>query len=120
MMQSAQDERLRPPPDRRRCSVIDGYGVGDKDSKACAFELAGEELKQKLVHEHAARERDGIDVFAHADFACDTCRRARDGDMEVECEPVGGRSGFNSSKCLKECFLVQNIGPSSHDGPDAK
>ena len=31
--------------------------------------------------------------------------------MEVECEPVGGRSGFNSSqKCLKECFLVQNIG----------
>lgn len=37
-------------------------------------------------------------------------RGARDGDMEVECEPVGGRSGFNSlQKCLKECFLVQNI-----------
>ena len=33
------------------------------------------------------------------------------GGMEVECEPVGGRSGFNfSQKCLKECFLVQNIG----------
>lgn len=31
--------------------------------------------------------------------------------MEIECEPVGGRSGFNSSqKCLKERFLVQNIG----------
>lgn len=102
-------------------AVIDGYGVGDKDSKACAFELAGEKLKQNSVHEHAARERDGVDALVHADIAGDARRGARDGDMEVECEPVGGRSGFNSSqKCFKECFLVQNIGPSSHDGPDAK
>lgn len=26
-------------------AVIDGYGVGDQDSKARAFELAGEELE---------------------------------------------------------------------------
>ena len=36
-------------------AVVDGHGMGDKDSKACAFELAGEELKQESVHEHAAR-----------------------------------------------------------------
>ena len=84
--------------------------MGDKDSKACAFELAGEELEQKSVHEHAAREGDGVDALARADLAGDVCRGARDGDMEVERELVGGRSGFNSlQKCLKECFLVQNI-----------
>ena len=92
-------------------AVIDGYGVGDQDNKARTFELAGEELKQKSVHEHAARERDGVDALAYADIAGDVCRGARDGDMEVEREPVGGRSGFNSlQKCLKECFLVQNMG----------
>ena len=85
--------------------------MGDEDSKACAFELAGEELKQKSVHEHAARERDGVDALVHADIAGDARRGARDGNMEVECEPVGGRSGFSSSqKCLKECFLIQNMG----------
>ena len=84
-------------------AVIDGYGVGDKDSKACAFELAGEKLKQKSVHEHAARERDGIDAFARADFACDSCRRARNGDMEAECELVGGHAGPDSlQKRLKK------------------
>ena len=42
---------LRKTSARNRCltvgdaAVIDGYGVGDKDSKACAFELAGEKLK---------------------------------------------------------------------------
>ena len=77
-------------------AVIDGYGAGDKDSKACVFKLAGEELEQKSVHEHAARERDGIDAFARADFACDSCRRARDGDMEVEREPVGRSAGPGS------------------------
>ena len=92
-------------------AVIDGYGVGDQDSKARVFELAGEELEQKSVHEHAARERDGADALARADIAGDACRGARDGDMEVECEPVDGRFGFNSlQKCLKECFLVQHIG----------
>lgn len=102
-------------------AVIDGYGVGDQDSKARVFELAGEELEQKSVHEHAARERDGANALARADFGGDARRGARDGDMEVECEPVGGRSGFNSlQKCLKECFLVQNIRPSNHDGPDVE
>ena len=85
--------------------------MGDQDTKARAFELAGEELKQKSVHEHAAREHDGVDALARADIAGDVCRGARDGDMEVERESVGGRSGFNFlQKCLKECFLVQNIG----------
>ena len=79
-------------------AVVNGHGLGNQDSETHAFELAGEELEQKSVHEHAARERDGIDAFARADFACDSCRRARDGDMEVEREPVGGRSGFNSSQ----------------------
>jgi len=84
-------------------AVIDGYGVGDKDSKACAFELAGEELKQKSVHEDAARERDGVDALVHADIAGDARRGARDGDMEIECEPVGGRSGPDSlQKRLKK------------------
>ena len=77
-------------------AVIDGYGMGDKDSKTCAFELAGEELEQKSVHEHAARERDGVDALARADLAGDACRGARDGDMEVECEPVGGHTGSGS------------------------
>ena len=65
-------------------AVVNGHGLGDEDSKACAFELAGEELKQKSVHEHAARERDGIDALVHADIAGDARRGARDGDMEVE------------------------------------
>ena len=92
-------------------AVIDGHGAGDKYGKACAFELAGEELKQKSVHEHAAREGDGVDALSGAYFAGDVRRGARDGDMEVECEPVSGRFGFISlQKCLKECFLVQNIG----------
>ena len=36
-------------------AVVDGYGVGNQDSETHAFELAGEELKQESVHEHAAR-----------------------------------------------------------------
>lgn len=36
---SARDRRLTVGD----ATVIDGYGVGDKDSKACAFEFAGEE-----------------------------------------------------------------------------
>ena len=65
---------------------------------------------EAVLHYINARA-DGIDALVHADIAGDARRGARDGDMEVECEPVGGRSGFNSSqKCLKECFLVQNIG----------
>ena len=77
-------------------AVVDGYGVRNQDSETHAFELAGEELEQKSVHEHATRERDGIDAFARTDFACDSCRRARDGDMEVEREPAGGYAGPDS------------------------
>lgn len=119
------DPRKTSACDRRLtvgdAAVIDGHGMGDKDSKTCAFELAGEELEQKSVHEHAARERDGVDALARADLAGDACRGARDGDMEVECEPVGGRSGFNSSKSAsKSAFWSSTSGPSNHDGPDAE
>ena len=79
-------------------AVVNGHGLGNQDSETHAFELAGEKLKQKSVHEHAARERDGVDALVHADIAGDARRGARDGDMEVECEPVGGRSGFNPPK----------------------
>ena len=90
-------------------AVVDGHGVGDQDGKTGVFEFVGKELKQKSVHEHAARERDGIDAFARADFACDSCRRARDGDMEIEREPVGGFSGLDSAqKCLNKWLGVQN------------
>ena len=107
VLHRARDRRLTVGD----AAVVDGYGVGNQDSETHAFELAGEELEQKSVHEHATRERDGADALVRADIAGDARRGARDGDMEVECEPVGGRSGFNSSqKCLKECFLVQNIG----------
>lgn len=90
-------------------AVVDGYSVGDQNGKTDVFEFVGKELKQKSVHEHAARERDGIDALARADFACDSCRRARDGDMEPEREPVGGFSGLDSAqKCLKKWLGVQN------------
>ena len=52
-------------------AVVNGHGLGNQDRKACVFKLAGEELKQKSVHEHAARERDGIDALVHADIAGD-------------------------------------------------
>ena len=64
-------------------AVIDGYGMRDKDSKACAFELAGEELKQKSVHERAARELEGVDALVRADIAGDERRGESDGDMEL-------------------------------------
>ena len=83
--------------------------MGDQDGKTGVFEVVGKELKQKSVHEHAARERDGIDAFARADFACDSCLRARDSDVESEREPVGGFSGLDSAqKCLKKWLGVQN------------
>ena len=91
-------------------AVIDGYGVGDKDSKACAFELAGEELEQKSVHEHAAREHDGVEAFTGADLVCDAGRCVCDGDVEVEREPAGGHAGPDSlQKRLKKRSGVQNM-----------
>ena len=104
---SASDRRLAVGD----AAVIDGHGVGNQDGKTGVFELACEELKQKSVHEHAARERDGVDAFAGADFACDVGRCTRDGDMEVERELVGRRAGLNSlQKRLKKWSLVQNEG----------
>ena len=107
---------LRKTSARDRCltvgdaAVVDGYGVGNQDSETHAFELAGEELEQKSVHEHATRERDGIDAFARTDFACDSCRRARDGDVEPEREPAGGHAGPDSlQKRLKKRSGVQNM-----------
>ena len=73
-------------------AVVDGHGVGDQDGKTGVFEFVGEEPKQKPVHEHTARERDGADALAGADFAGDACRGARDGDVEPEGEPVGRRA----------------------------
>ena len=92
-------------------AVVDGHGMGNQDSKTGVFEFAREELKQKSVHEHAARERDGVDAFSSADFACDLGRCARNDDMEVERELVGRRAGLNSlQKRLKKWSLVQNEG----------
>lgn len=92
-------------------AVVDGHGVGDQDGKTGVFEFVGKELKQKPVHEHTARERDGIEAFARADFACDSCRRAHDGDMEVEREPVGRRACLDSiQKSFDERLGVQDGG----------
>ena len=92
-------------------AVVDGYGMGNQDSKTGVFEFAREELKQKSVHEHAARERDGVEAFTGADLARDTGGSVRNGDVEVEREPVGRRAGLNSlQKRLKKWSLVQNEG----------
>ena len=104
---SAGDRRLAVGD----AAVVDGHGVGNQDGKTGVFELAREEPKQKSVHEHAARERDDVDAFASADFACDTCRCACNGDMEVERELVGRHTGLDSTqKRLKKRFGIQNEG----------
>ena len=89
-MRSARGERARSPPDVGDAAVVDGHGVGDHDSETHAFELAAEELEKKSVHEHAAREHDGVEAFTGADLVCDAGRCACDGDMEVEREPAAG------------------------------
>ena len=92
-------------------AVVNGHGMRNQDGKACAFELAGEKLKQKSVHEHAARERDGVEAFTGADLSRDTGGSVRNGDVEVEREPIGRRAGLNSlQKRLKKWSLVQNEG----------
>ena len=70
--------------------------MGDQDGKTGVFEFVGKELKQKPVHEHTARERDGIEVFAIADLARDVGRSVRNGDVKLEGEPVGRRACLNS------------------------
>lgn len=92
-------------------AVVDGHGMGNQDGKTGVFEFAREELKQKSVHEHAARERDGVEAFTGADLARDTGGSVRNGDVEVEREPIGRRAGLNSlQKRLKKWSLVQNEG----------
>ena len=91
-------------------AVVDGHGVGNQDSETPAFKLACEELEQKSVHEHTARERDGVEAFTSADLACDAGRHTCDGDVEVEREPAGGHAGPGSlQKRLKKRFGVQNM-----------
>ena len=63
-------------------AVVDGHSVGDQDGKTGVFELVGKELEQKLVHEHTARERDGIEAFAITDLARDVGRSVRNGDVK--------------------------------------
>lgn len=77
-------------------AVVDGHGVGDKDGKTGVFEFVGKELKQKPVHEHTARERDGIDVFAITNLVRDVGRGVRNGDVKSEREPVGRRACLDS------------------------
>lgn len=96
-------------------AVVGGYSVGDQDGKTGVFEFVGKELKQKPVHEHTARERDGIDAFARADFACDVGRSVRNGDVKPEGEPVGRRACLDSiQKSFDERLGVQD-GESSAD-----
>lgn len=92
-------------------AVVDGHGLGNQDRKVCVFKLAGEELKQKPVHEHTARERDGIEAFARTDFACDVGRSVRNGDVKPEGEPVGRRACLDSiQKSFDERLGVQDGG----------
>lgn len=92
-------------------AVVGGYSVGDQDGKTGVFEFVGKELKQKPVHEHTARERDGVEVFTDADLACDAGRRACDGDMEVERELAGGHACLDSiQKSFDERLGVQDGG----------
>ena len=85
--------------------------MGDQDGKTGVFEFVGKELKQKPVHEHTARERDGIEVFAIADLARDVGRSVRNGDVKLEGEPVGRRACLNSiQKRFDERLGVQDGG----------
>ena len=90
-------------------AVVDGYSVRDQNGKTGVFKFVGKKLKQKPVHEHTARERDGIEAFARTDFACDVGRSVRNGDVKPEGEPVGGFPVLDSAqKCLKKWLGVQN------------
>ena len=92
-------------------AVVDGHGVGNQDSETHAFELTGEELEQKSVHEHAARERDGVEAFTGADLACDVGRSVRNGDVKPEGELVGRRACLDSiQKSFDERLGVQDGG----------
>lgn len=92
-------------------AVVDGHGVGGQDGKTGVFEFVGKELKQKSVHEHAARERDSIETLAITNLARDVGRRACDGDVEVEREPVGRRACLDSiQKSFDERLGIQDGG----------
>ena len=85
--------------------------MGDQDGKTGVFEFVGKELKQKPVHEHTARERDGIEAFAITDLARDVGRSVRNVDVKPEGEPVGRHACHDSiQKSFDERLGVQDGG----------
>lgn len=71
---------------------LTGTVWGTKTARSASLKFEGKELKQKRVHEHTARERDGFEAFARADLARDVGRSVRNGDVKPEGEPVDRRA----------------------------